>query len=296
LHPSLRRVIFGFVAEPLQILVLSDGKPGHVNQSLGLAEAMARLRPAEIATLPLDPEKSTFGKIRQAMQHTATRPHIIIAAGHSTNLPLLLAARKYDAHGICMMKPGLPMSWFGTCIVPEHDFTKPPAAGNIITSKGALNRVIPAQGGRSGKLLLIGGPSKNHGYDETGLIQQIARIATEGGWELADSRRTPATFLPAFEKDIPGIMIHRHQETEPGWLARRLSSAEEVWVTEDSVSMVYEALTGGAKVRILEIPRLRPDNRVIRGLEMLRSQGYFSDNPPPLSEADRCAAILINRM
>jgi len=42
------------MGDTTRILVISDGKAGHENQSLGLAEAMARLRPAEIHTLRLD--------------------------------------------------------------------------------------------------------------------------------------------------------------------------------------------------------------------------------------------------
>lgn len=296
MHPQLWRVIFRAVAELLQILVLSDAKPGHENQSLGLAEAMARLRPASIRTIRLDPAKGTFGKIREALA-AGKRPDFIIAAGHSTNIPLLFAARKYGAHSIVLMKPGLPMNWFGTCVVPEHDFKQLPDRENIITTKGALNRVVPTKGHRSGKIFLIGGLSKTHGFDGDALIRRIAEIAEDGGWELADSRRTPPAFLPALEKAVSGIQVHRHQETRPGWLAERLSGAKEVWVTEDSVSMIYEALTGGASVGVLEMPRLRPDARVIRGLETLRAEGWLDGScPEPLAEADRCAGIILNRM
>ena len=72
------------MSEPIQILILSDGKPGHENQSLGLAEAMARLRPAEIRILRLDPAKGRLGKARQALGEVEQKPDFIIAAGHST--------------------------------------------------------------------------------------------------------------------------------------------------------------------------------------------------------------------
>jgi mitochondrial fission protein ELM1 len=189
------------------------------------------------------------------------------------------------------------VSWFDLCICPEHDFIGKPVPTNVITSKGALNRVVPGCGEKSGKLLLIGGPSKTHGYDEGALIAQIKDIAADGGWQVADSRRTPETFLPALKKELPGITVFPHQETQPGWLAAKLSSLETVWVTEDSVSMIYEALTGGARVGVLEMPRLRPDARVIRGLEALKAEGYFAPNLPrlPLAEADRCAALICKR-
>jgi mitochondrial fission protein ELM1 len=89
--------------------------------------------------------------------------------------------------------------------------------------------------------------------------------------------------------------IFPHQQTPPGWLAGKLSALETVWVTEDSVSMIYEALSGGAKVGVLEMPRLRPGARVIRGLEVLRAEGYFDKDHPPqlLAEADRCAELIL---
>lgn len=192
------------------------------------------------------------------------------------------------------------MRWFGWCVAPEHDFKGPPGSRRVITSKGALNRVVPGSGEKSGKIFLIGGPSKTHGYDEQRLIGQIRKVAESGGdWQVADSRRTPDTFLRVLATELPHLKTVPHQKTGAGWLAGKLSIAEEVWVTEDSVSMIYEALTGGSKVGILEMPRLRPDTRVIRGLEQMRAEGYFigsGDGPKKtLAEADRCAALILDR-
>lgn len=287
------------MGDPTRILVISDGKAGHENQSLGLAEAMARLRPAEIHTLRLDMEKGLLGRLKAAVTDAAKfpGPDYVLAAGHATHPVALIIARKYGARSISLMKPSLPVSWFHRCICPEHDFIGKPVPFNVITSKGALNCVRPAEGERSGKIFLIGGSSKTHGYDEAALIAQIREIAEDGEWEIADSRRTPETFLPALKKALPGITVFPHQETQPGWLAAKLSSAETVWVTEDSVSMIYEAFTGGAKVGVLEMPRLKPDARVIRGLESLKAEGFFDSHSPlrPLAEADRCAAMILTQ-
>lgn len=283
--------------DPTRILVISDGKAGHENQSLGLAEAMAHLHPAEAHTLRLNMEKWTYPRLKAAIAQATNfpSPDFVLAAGHATHPTALVIARIYGARSICLMKPSLPTAWFDVCICPEHDFIGKHVPPNVITSKGALNRVRPAAGARSGKFLLIGGPSKTHGYNETSLISRLRRIAADGGWQVADSRRTPASFLPTLRKELPSLTVFPHLETHPDWLAGKLSSAEAVWVTEDSVSMIYEALTGGAKVGVLDMPRLRTDARVIRGLEALRATGHFDPNAPPrpLAEADRCAAILL---
>jgi mitochondrial fission protein ELM1 len=286
------------LSQPLQILVISDGKPGHGNQSLGLAEAMGRRCPVEIHTLRLDPAKGAIGRIRMAVAaNDRPKPDFVIAAGSATHLPLFFAARKYGAHSIVLMKPSLPLRFFGTCIIPEHDFTQAPKSPNIILTKGAPNRVIASDAPRSGKMFLIGGPSKTHGYDEAALVARIAEIARDEPWQLADSRRTPPTLLPALKAAVPNLEVFPHGETKPGWLSGKLSQLEEIRVTEDSVSMIYEALSSGARVGVLEMPRLRPGARVLRGLAALEEQGYLGgDVTKTLAEADRCAGIILTRM
>lgn len=261
---------------------------------------MARLVKAEIHVLKMNFERRFLGRIRElsAKSEEFSKPDYVIAAGSATNLPLLQISKKYGARSICLMKPGLPLAFYDFCIAPEHDFPVPPKGGNVILSKGALNRVVAGGGERAGKLLLIGGPSGVHGYDEKKLIWEIFRIVDGDGWEVADSRRTPETFLPSLLGEIKGLKAFPHADTEDGWLARKLSTVEEVWVTEDSVSMIYEALSGGAKVGVLEMPRLKPGSRVLRGLKTLEAEGYLigsgDGRPPLLAEADRCAELVLD--
>jgi uncharacterized protein len=286
----------------LHILVISDGKAGHENQSLGLAEAIARRVDAEIHLVRVDAGKNIWSRLSEALEKSREfpKPDYVISAGSSTHIVLWWLARKFDARSIVLMKPFLPMGLFDWCIAPEHDFKSLPNIENLIISKGALNRVIPAAGDRSEKIFLIGGPSKIHGFNETQLIERIREIARDGTWQVADSRRTPSDFLKRLEIEIPNLTIFPHQDTKPGWLADKLSTAAEVWVTEDSVSMVYEALTGGAKVGVLDMPRLKPDARVIRGLEKLKAEGYLmggaGKNMEALAEADRCAGMILGAL
>ncbi|QTN32981.1 mitochondrial fission ELM1 family protein [Akkermansiaceae bacterium] len=287
------------MSQPTNILILSDGKPGHANQSLGLAEAMGRIRPVRSELLELDGGKWFPGRLREAVRAAGNfpAPDLIIGTGHATHLPLLWLSRKYDAHSIVLMRPSLPLRLFDFCIAPEHDFYGKRVPANVITSKGALNRVIAGQREKKGKLLLIGGPSKTHGYDEAALVSRIAELAAGGGWQLADSRRTPASFLPAIRKRLPDLEVFHHRDTPDGWLSAKIPELEEIKVTEDSVSMIYEALTGGAKVGVLEMPRLRPDARVVLGLEKIKAEGRLDGRDmAPLAEADRCAAVILSRM
>ena len=93
----------------------------------------------------------------------------------------------------------------------------------------------------------------------------------------------------------------------PGWLADTLAVTESVWVTEDSVSMVYEALTAGCCVGLLKLPAAT-EGRVMRGVQRLVSEGVvtrFDDwysgqhalgKPPVFNEAQRVAVLVLRAL
>lgn len=290
------------------IWLIGDGKPGHENQSLGLADAIARRVPCAVHRISIAGKRGLLTRVRAAIQASAglPEPDLIIAAGHATHFALLWLARKHRAKSIVLMRPSLPMAWFDLCIVPSHDFKKTNNRKNLIVTRGALNRVAPPDATpRSGGMILIGGPSVTHGWSGETLLNSLAAIVSNGEWQLTDSRRTPAGFIAEIATRLPRIQIFPHQETTPDWLPAKLARATEVWVTEDSVSMVYEALSSGASVGLLPVPRLLADSRVLRGLEQLVADGFLTpfaaweksqrlEQPPSiLREADRCAERVI---
>lgn len=302
----------GVVTRPLTLWLLGDGKAGHENQALGLAEALGRLTPCTIHRLSLAGARGLLGRI-QAARAAATglpAPDLIVAAGHATHPALWWLARQQRAKSIVLMRPSLPPGWFDLCIAPAHDF---PRGANhrpkLILTRGALNRVAPPHtAARTGRMILVGGPSAAHGWDGAALRQAIEEITASGDWQMADSRRTPAGFSEEIRQRLPAVQVVPHQQTTPDWLPGQLAAAAEVWVTEDSVSMIYEALSCGAKVGLLPAPRLNPSSRVIRGLDELiashtltpyanwlttRTLAYPSE---PLREADRCAAEVLGRL
>jgi mitochondrial fission protein ELM1 len=297
---------------PLTLWLLGDGKPGHENQSLGLAEAIARLTPCSIHRIPLAESHGLLGKIRAATAATAglPAPDLIVAAGHSTHPALLWLARQHHAKSLVLMRPSLPLACFDLCLAPSHDFPQGTNnRPNLILTRGALNRVAPpVHSARSGHLILIGGPSSSHAWDGPALLHSLQQITTTGNWLIADSRRTPAGFTTEIRRTIPTVRVFPHQETTPDWLPGQLAGAEEVWVTEDSVSMIYEALSTGARVGLLPVPRLKASSRVLRGLEQLIADQSLTPystwlgtrtlaKPAAiLREADRCAAVVLGRI
>lgn len=298
------------VTRPLILWLLCDGKPGHENQSLGLAEAIGRRVPCQILRIPLAGKRGLIGRIRAATRTSAgfPEPDLILGAGHATHPSLWWLGRRHRTRTVVLMKPSLPVSWFSFCICPQHDVPAGQDRPGRILTRGALNRVTPGDGEKTGKLILIGGPSKIHAWDGAAVLKSLAQATDRGGWELSDSRRTPEGFLEEARARLPGVTVHSHRDTPPDWVPGKLRGAKEVWVTEDSVSMIYEALTSGARVGLLPLPRLVQSSRVLQGIESLIDEGYVTpfpkwlENqriaPPPecLREADRCAEILLARL
>ncbi|MDB6079015.1 MAG: nucleoside-diphosphate-sugar epimerase [Akkermansiaceae bacterium] len=298
------------MSQTLQILIVSDGKPGHENQSMGLAEALGRLTPVKVVRTSLAGATGLFRRLGAAWEgsRNGTQPDLIIGAGHATHPSLIFLARKYEVPSILLMKPSLPAMLFDLCLVPVHDLKGVTMPENFIPTLGALNRVSPVGDiPKSGRMILIGGPSASHGWNE-GEVQAMVKSLVDGpGWEATDSRRTPPETLPALATACSDLHIHPHAATGPGWLPGRLAAAEEVWVTEDSVSMIYEALSSGARVGILPVPVRKENSRVVRGIRKLAEDGYvtrFSNHPSgtplpapkeTLREADRCAKIVMER-
>jgi mitochondrial fission protein ELM1 len=207
-----------------------------------------------------------------------------------------------------LRRPSLPLAWFDLCIAPSHDFPDGCGAANVILTRGAINRVTCGAGEeKSGKLILIGGPSKTHGWDGWALLEMLAKATDCGGWELTDSRRTPEGFLDQVRTCLPGVTAFSHKATPAEWVPQKLRNTREVWVTEDSVSMIYEA-PSGARLGLLPVPRIKSESRVLSGIDRLVADGYLTpfsawresqriSHPPEiLREADRSAELLLASM
>ncbi len=288
-----------------QIWIVSDGKPGHLNQSRGLAEAIARHCDVSIS------EQPPMGRLQAlrlcfsaGLPKVEDRPALIIGAGHATHLTLLALRRFYRAPAVVLMKPSISTGFFDLCLIPEHD--QPPQRPNILPTRGALNRMQPGEKLAGSGVMMIGGPSKHFDWDEAAILAQVEALlsADSRDWLIGSSRRTPASTEQALAT-LAGERFVPAAETGPDWLPRQLARAEVCWVTQDSASMVYEALTAGCRVGILTLDA-QADNRISRGVQTLREQGIVSGAPDwrleqlikpavTFNEAERCAEEILKR-
>ena len=295
------------------VWLISDGKRGHENQSRGLLRALSAYAETQEVLIDTQNTKASWFDYLNAKLPVQLRalpqPNLIIATGSQTHSTLLAAGRATKAPTLVIMAPPRGLCHlFDRCIIPQHDGRK---GKNIIQTIGAMNLVRPAakKTAASG-LFLIGGPSKHHKWNEGGLVQQIQQILAcepQTHWTLTTSRRTPKSttqLLQSMSMAGSQLQVTPASATGADWLPTQLAKTEKSWVTEDSVSMVYEALSGGAKVGLLPVPRKSKDSRIIRGLDNLVQTKYVLTYDPLkpelsqfkpvniLAEAERVAALI----
>jgi mitochondrial fission protein ELM1 len=304
---------------PLIVWRFIDGKPGHEQQSLGLVNALSELLPVVVRQLAvrgglrdwlgaLTGRCRTAATSRPAGMATEPPPDLLIGAGHATHAAMLACRRRRGGRIVVLMRPSVPLRWFDLCVVPQHDGIA--ASDRVLLTRGVLNAMRPAAHKDPNLgLILVGGPSAHYDWDAPALCGQIGKILQRDHrrWIVATSRRTPQETLQALRVIANGdLAIVPHEQTAPGWLAGQLQPAAAAWVTEDSVSMLYEALTAGAACGVLPVPRRRA-GRVRAGLDGLLADGTVTSfeawqrngrlaaPSQPLNEAARCARWIRDR-
>lgn len=290
----------------MKILVISDEKKGHENQSLGLAEALLRRRPGSYELVSCN---------KPIKLDNNSHFDLAISAGTRTHPFLLRWSRALRCSSVVIMKPSLfPSFLFSFCLIPQHDF-KPDASETHRRrlTKGSLNRIPEEHPPKEAcGLILIGGPSKHYRWEETPIIEAIKRIISarpDLTWTLGDSRRTPeSTRRALLQLELP-ISFVSHQAASSDWLPQELLRSSEAWVSPDSASMLSEALTAGCRLGTLPLPGL--DTRVSRAHDRFATEGYLTPfakweqlspheplalPPQPLHETARCATWLLEQL
>lgn len=267
------------LAKTCVIWRITDGKRGHERQTEGLACALARLGPVRVIDVPRLPTITAVLQYligRFSPGKTLEAPDLILGAGHGTHLSVLAARRARGGHAVVLMKPSLPMRWFDVCLIPEHDEIA--ASANVLLTRGALNPIQPGVKQENAGLIMVGGPSGHFEWNDERILAQIRGVLERESsvdWVLTTSPRTPAGFLTklqALHGDQMEIVPYAMAGT--GWLPEKLAAAARAWVTPDSVSMIYEALTSGASVGVFDLKQVR-SSRVARGLALLLREGLI---------------------
>ncbi len=298
--------------DPVILWQICDGKRGHLSQSTGLIEALRRRAPLavhQVTAPPLIRSLASCLSGKTPWPADLPAPRVAVGAGHATHAALLAVSRGYRARTVVIMRPSLPLSWFDYVLAPAHD--DPPVQDNVIITSGAIN---PMQAGQEHDpergLILVGGPSRHYRMDAEALLSRIRQVLARPSpryWTLSNSPRTPAQLnRELIGLQAAGVEVAPWDRCGPGWLAETLARTRDVWVTEDSVSMIYEALTSGCRVGLLPLPR-KSASRLHRAIDQLLEDSFVSAHnnrdagaelrspPRTLNEADRCAGLLLKK-
>lgn len=322
------------MTDPAPIWVISDGRTGHDAQSVGLAEAIARLNgaPHQIRSIALSSWASLLpGEVTRwfpvgssgwpwgALSEGAglrdeEMPKLLIGAGRRTAMVTAALRATFDVRAVQLLSPKMPTARFDVVVVPEHDDLSGP---NVIRTVGAIGRIteetiaaatldwldyIPLDAAPR-LAVLIGGPSSSARFspaDQRALTTALEELSASHTLLITLSRRTPPAFGEHLRANLPDTALIWTPDGENPYPAI-LGLAEAVLVTEDSVNMASEAATAGLPVHIFPLAKVATKIRSFH--HSLLQRGASRPFPgkienwsyKPLAEADRVAGLLQQR-
>lgn len=269
-------------------LIVSDGKPGHINQSVALTGYMdisydmydvtPRYWWSKTASYLLD----NMGIVTKMLFDEANLPHeqydYVIGAGSETYYMTKVLAKRYGAKSVSMMLPRGYRYDLDVIFAQAHD--KPPLQSNIIEIPANFAYVRPQGLYRASKLavgIIIGGNNRVFNMSKSLLKEQLDAIVSQyHGYEIVvtTSPRTPEAIeemIEAYAFDYSVIYSKNPINPIPDFL----DQCETVFITSDSTSMISEAVSyGSANVMVLPL-KTEDENKFDRLIGTLAEGGYL---------------------
>ncbi|MFH0784759.1 MAG: ELM1/GtrOC1 family putative glycosyltransferase [Pseudomonadota bacterium] len=305
----------------LRIVALLDGRPGHEKQTKGIIRALQVEIEIETKEIIIEPV-SLLSLLRQLILLFLpgkgwSHPQIedadfLLGTGSRTHLPLLLFKKKYSIPAVICMSPSFFIRGrFDLCFIPEHDGVE--ERHNIMHTVGAPNCSSNKNRHQkeSGLILLGGVDLKSHHWESrkiAKMVRMIVQKETSQYWTISSSPRTPqdtVVLMRELAADFTNVTFFDYKETQPGWIETQYDKSRVVWVTSDSISMIYEALTAGCKVGIFPMQWRRKDSKFKKNEDLLlkkglvisfssweQGNGIWRENIE-LNEAHRCAERIL---
>ena len=226
--------------EEITIWAFKDGKKGHEKQIEALISEFKKHKRIKLHNFF---DYSNHDSI----------PHIILGAGNGTHKHMLAAKKRHkNAKTIVLMKPSLrPIEWFDIAIVPSMDkfyFKKPK---NVITTDGVLTKYSNQSTKDKTGLIVIGGKSRHFKFKEAVVREQITWLLKKFDdyeWKITTSPRSPNMIIKTIRnKHLPTRKFFDWNETSEDWLSEQMKTSELTFITPESVSVLYEALSTKTK-------------------------------------------------
>ena len=236
----------------------------------------------------------------------AAAPDLIVGAGHRLHKPMLRTRWHLGGRCVVLMRPSLPTFLFDLALVPEHDRVWLPT--NVERTLGMLSPAQVSDADPQRGVVLLGGISKHFHWSNEEITTQVHAIVQQSPqlrWQVIDSRRTPDDLQQHLKLPENAKYVH-WRATQDSWLTHQLSRSSATWVTPDSASMVYEALSFAGRVGIIALRPKRASNKLAQGIRRLQALGYVGSstggplpqqnlNTVALAEHRRCAELIMQR-
>ncbi len=285
----------------MKALILTDGKPGHENQSVALCQHLGLEFTLAPVSYPWKPAKALsylfdrigiYSKKLFTFRHQSSTFDLVISTGSTTFYPNKVMARQLRIPNVAILNPKGYRADFSVILCPAYDH--PQKKENIIelplnlcaadegffAEKAAEFKTkhtpqIPAAG------VIIGGSNAVSEIDADALKSQLEEMfrLTEGceRW-VTTSRRTPAdveAIIEAMPFDYRLINSRDSYNPVPAFI----QLCERLFVTSDSASMISECASfGNSSVEILMNRQLKTPNKfeeLIQGLEKQNAVHVF---------------------
>ncbi|RLB71963.1 MAG: hypothetical protein DRH07_05655 [Deltaproteobacteria bacterium] len=266
-----------------RLLILSDGKPGHVNQSIACAKYLGYEYDLKMVSFKQTGRKALsylldrIGVYSDNLFTADLQPgeySAVVSTGSGTYYANRTLAKQLNCRSVAVMLPKSYRLNFDLIIAQQHD--NPPPLANIVSVPINLSYIEPQglvmpHADDRYIALIIGGDSRHAQMDGALLKQQITRILTlfpEHKVWMTTSPRTPE----AVERMLRQFSFSRavYYSQEPiNPIPDYLQYCEYVFLTADSTSMVSEAVSFGQScVEVLPASKSLPGqsklNRLIR--------------------------------
>lgn len=278
----------------MKVLILSDQKPGHFNQSI----AFAKLKGLEydVIEISLTPFKKSLSYILDNLniyinitniKLPNTKYQAIVSTGSSTYYTNKYIAKKLGIPSIAIMLPkGFRLNNFEYILASEHD--NPPKLSNIITLPISLSVSEPKgyikKSDQSSLGIIIGGNNSIFTMDKKTIKKELDTIFKDYPNHLkyvTTSRRTPKEVEELLDEYPFDYKLIYSKEPNINPIPDFLAVCNELFITIDSTSMLSEVkANSNAKLHIIDLPSQKKDTKFYRHAKNIEKlEGRFDFMP-----------------
>ncbi len=269
-----------------KVLILSDDRMGHLNQSLAFAKYLdvsydvvpVKFKYRWYKALSYIFDKMSIYTEKLFDIQLDKKYNIVVGTGSTISYATKVLAKKMNAKSVSMMLPRGYWYDFDVIFAQTHD--NPPKQENIIEIPANFSYVEPQglyQAKKQSIGIVIGGNNKIFTMSKEKLQEQLDTIV-----EAYRDYETAITTSPRTSEEIEHLIASYDFDYEVLFsknpinpIPDFLEQCETVFITGDSTSMISEAVSyGKSNVVILPLEG-KEENKFTRFIDTLEKEGYL---------------------